>query len=86
MLSGSSTSSKAEDGSPRKSAPILSTPSKKKQRVQRLGLSHRLDPLVPANFRLVTDTAERHAHEAAPGHRDVGPGAELTHARRAQFR
>ena len=75
VLLGSSTSSSADDGSPRKSMPILSTSSSRNSGLRTPTLRHVLQDLarhradigaaVAADLRLVAHAAERHAHELA---------------------
>ena len=75
FCSGSSTSSSAADGSPRKSIDILSISSSRNTGFSDAGLLHHLDDLageradvgaaVAADLGLVTHAAERQAHELA---------------------
>jgi hypothetical protein len=83
FCSGSSTSSSADDGSPRMVHAHLVDLVEKEERVGLLGLLHRLDDLaghradigaaVTADLGLVTHAAQRHAHEFAPGRLGDGP-------------
>ena len=77
FCSGSSTSSSADDGSPRKSIDILSTSSNRNSGFLHAGARHVLQHLarqradvgaaVAADLGLVAHAAERHAHELAVG-------------------
>src|SRR6185503_13563877 len=89
FCSGSSTSSSAADGSPRKSDDILSTSSSRKTGLFEPAFFSDWMILpgsapMAANLRLVAHAAERQTHEAPPRRmRDRLRQRRLAHARRA---
>ena len=82
FCSGSSTSSSAEDGSPRKSMRHLVDFVEQEQRIVHAGLGHVLHdlaghradvgPAMAADLGLVAHAAKGHAHELAVGRRAMG--------------